>query len=189
MGYEHLFAEHDLALLYDWLQETGELYMDLDRLHCGGTNNGIHFIHSLTQIKGIIAQEKHPEVSIAIFREKQYPIRGTADETLLAAALDFIPDGEWFSILSLGNGPLAPCSVVGSGETHAELREGFVRLRGQSVRFGRNPFDRRNSYFEMPDDAWVLNSYVHPPHVAKNWLFYAPFKAGPDRYRSHIDSW
>jgi hypothetical protein len=37
MGYEHLFEAQDLALLYDWLQETSELYMDLGLLSriCG----------------------------------------------------------------------------------------------------------------------------------------------------------
>jgi len=28
MGYESLFAPCDLAMLYDWLSETGELYLD-----------------------------------------------------------------------------------------------------------------------------------------------------------------
>src|SRR5580658_9122267 len=122
MGYEHLFAERDLALLYDWLIDTGELYMDLDRPHSGGNNNSIHFIYSLEQLKGIVAQEKHREVNIEIFREKQYPIRGVADETLLAAALTFIPDEEWFSILMPGDVPFAPWRVAGFGVTHAELR-------------------------------------------------------------------
>lgn len=143
----------------------------------------------MAQLKQIIAEEKHPEVCITIFREKQYPIRGTADETLMTAALDFIPDGEWFSIVTLGDHPFAACSVVGFGDTHAELREDFIRLRNKSVYFGRNPFDQQNSYFETPDDAWVVSSYRHPQKVSKNRLFYAPFDAEPDRYRSHIASW
>jgi hypothetical protein len=189
MGCEHLFGERDLALLHDWLQETGELFMDLDRPHSGGDNGSVYFIRSLAQLKRIVVEEKHPEVSITIFRERQYPIRGTADEKLMAAALDFIPDGEWFSIVSLGDHPFASCSVVGFGDTHAELREDFIRLRNKSVCFGRNPFDQRNSYFETPEDAWVVTSYRQPQKVSKNWLFYAPFEAEPERYRSHIDSW
>jgi hypothetical protein len=102
MDYEHIFAECDLALLYDWLQPNGELYMDLDRPHSGGSNDSVHFIHSLAQLKKIVSEEAHPEVRIDIFREKQYPIWGIVDEKLLALALEFLPDGEWFSILSLG---------------------------------------------------------------------------------------
>jgi len=189
MGYEHLFDERDLALLYDWLQETGELFMDLDRPHSGGSNETIYFIRSLAQLRRIVTEEEHPEVSITIFREKQYPIRGEADETLMSEALDFIPDGEWFSIASPRDHPLAACSIVGSGDSHAELREEFIRLSGKNIYFGRNPFDRQNSYFEMPNDAWVVNSNRHPQKISKNWLFYAPFEAEPKRYRSHIASW
>ena len=189
MGYEHLFDERDLALLYDWLQQTGELFMCLDRPHSGGDNGSVYFIRSLAQLKRIVAEEKHSEVSITIFREKQYPIRGTADETLLNDALDFIRGGEWFSILSLGDHPFAECRIVGSGYTHAELREDFIRLRNKFVYFGRNPFDRRNRYFETPDDAWVAESREHPQNVSKNRLSYGPFDAEPDRYRSHIASW
>jgi hypothetical protein len=91
--------------------------------------------------------------------------------------------------VSLGDHPFAACSIVGFGDTHAELREDFIRLRNQSVYFGRNPFDQRNSYFETPDDAWVVNSYRHPQKGSKNGLYYAPIEAEPDRYRSHIASW
>lgn len=190
MGYEHLFADHDLALLYDWLQDTGELYIDLDRPHSGGANNSIYLIRSLAQLRGIVAAEKHPEVSIAIFREKQYPIRGIADETLLATALDFIPDGEWFSILRPAESPFAPCSIVGFGETHAELREDFIRLRNKVVCLGRNPFDQRDSYFELAEDVWVLDSrWQSQSYVSKNRANYFPFESEPDRYRPHIAFW
>ncbi len=190
MGYEHLFAERDLALLHDWLQDTGELYMDLDRPHSGGRNNSVHFIQSLAQIKGIVSEEKHPEVRIEIFREKQYPIRGEANETLLAAALDFITDGEWFNILLLGDGPLAPCQIVGFGDSHAELRDDFARLKDKSIHFGRNPFDQRDTYFERPDDVWVAKSYRHgQPNVTKNRINYSAFEDAPDRYRPHIAFW
>jgi hypothetical protein len=189
IGYEHLFGERDLALLYGWLQETGELFIDLDRPHSRGDNSSAYFIRSLPQLRRIVAEEKHPEVHITIFREKQYPIQGSADETLMTAALDFIPDGKWFNSASPGDHPPAACSIVGFGNTHAEVREGIIRLRNQSIYFGRNPFDQRNSYFEKPDDAWVVNSYRHPQKVSKNSLYYAPFETEPDRYRSRTSSW
>jgi|GEM_PF-5674359 len=76
MGYDHLFEEHDRALLSDWLQETGELYVDLHRPHSGGDNSSVYFASTLAQLKEIVASEGHREVSITIFRQKQYPIRG-----------------------------------------------------------------------------------------------------------------
>jgi hypothetical protein len=65
--------------------------------------------------------------------------------------------------VSLGDGPLAPCKIVASGDTQAELRQSFDELKGQAVRFGQNPFDLRNSYLQNPEDAWVAQSYLHPP--------------------------
>src|SRR5713226_90060 len=110
MRYENLFAAHDLAVLYDWLQETGELYMDLNRPHSGGDNASLHFFHTLAELKGIVSRETWPEVDISIFRAKQYPI-GIANNRLLARALEQIPDGQYFTISSLGDNPFAPCSV------------------------------------------------------------------------------
>ncbi len=71
MGYVHLFGERDLPLIHDWLQETGALFMHLDRPHSGGDNSSVYFIRSLAQLKRIVAEEKHTEVNITIFREKQ----------------------------------------------------------------------------------------------------------------------
>jgi hypothetical protein len=190
MGYDHLFAERDLALLHDWLQQTGELYVDLDRPHSGASNNSAHFVQSLEGLRTIVSRETWPEISIEIFREKQYPIRGTVDDALLAAALEYIPDHQWFSIVSPGNDPLAPFDVIGSGDSHDELREEWVRLKSRNIRLGQNPFDLQDSFFESPDDVWVARYYRHPePHVLKNRTAYAPFDTDPDQYGPHIVSW
>lgn len=60
MGIEQLFSPADVALLFDWLRESGELYLDLDRPHSGGSNNSVHFIGSLPALKSIISREEHP---------------------------------------------------------------------------------------------------------------------------------
>jgi hypothetical protein len=189
MGYEHLFGKSDLALLYDWLQETGELYMDLDRPHSGGSNNGVHFIESLAALKGIVSHERHPEVYISIFRLKQYPIRGIAGDSLLATVLEQIPDRQWFSIVSLGDGPLAPCNVIGFGDCHDEMREEFARLEGKHVRVGQNPYDLADTFSNRPEEVFVVYSYKHPPSVSKNRTAYDPYDSEPDRYRPYIDFW
>jgi len=82
MGIEQLFSPADVALLFDWLRESGELYLDLDRPHSGGSNNSVHFIGSLPALKSIISREEHPEISIHIFRREQYPIRGIVGQSL-----------------------------------------------------------------------------------------------------------
>lgn len=164
--------------------------MEVYRLHGGGDDGRAFFIHSLAQIRKTVAEEQAPDVCISIFREKQYPIRGSADDRLLSAALNLIPYGEWFSILTLGDRESAPCIVVGLGETHEEMRECFSRLRNKNIRFGRNPYDLPKKYFEMPDDVWVASSSRHSqPNISKNRSSYASFAMEPDRYRSQIALW
>src|SRR5260370_7025004 len=100
MGYEHLFEKHDVALLHDWLRETGELYMDLDRPHMGALNNSVYFIDHLADLKRTVGQATFPEIVISIFREKQYPIRGVVDDRLPPTPLDLIPHRPSFRIVS-----------------------------------------------------------------------------------------
>jgi hypothetical protein len=195
MGYESLFAPSDLAMLHDWLEETGELYLDLDRPHSGGSNNSLHFVRDLAELKVIVSNETWPEVDISIFRAMQYPIRGFAAEKLLATAMKQIPDGEYFTILSVPADPLTPCGVIGWGNCHKELREDFARLQGRYIRVGQDPFDlgpndHFERFFNSPDQVLVVRFYKHPePRVSKNRANYAPFDAAPDRYRPYIDSW
>jgi hypothetical protein len=195
MGYESLFAPSDLALLYDWLQETGELYLDLNRPHSGGTNNSVHFVSDLSELRAIVSNETWPEVDFSIFRAKQYPIRGIADERLLAMVMEQIPDSQYFTILSVGDDPLAPCIEIGSGDCHLELREEFVRLEGRKVLVGQDPwdlppYDHFERFFNSPDEVFVVRSYKRPEaRVSKNRVAYAPFDAAPDKYRPQIGFW
>jgi hypothetical protein len=195
MGYESLFAPCDLAMLYDWLEETGELYLDLDRPHSGGSNNSLHFVRSLAELRVIVSNQAWPEIDISIFRAKQYPVRGFADDKLLATAVEQIPDSQYFTILSVGADPLAPCSAIGWGSCHRELREELARLEGRQVWVGQDPFDlppndHFDRFFNSPDRVLVVRFYTHPePRVSKNRTAYAPFDAAPDRYHAHIDSW
>jgi len=195
MGYERLFAPPDLAMLHDWLQETGELYIDLSHPHNGGSHSSAHFVRSLPDLKTIVASETDPEVDISIFRARQYPFRGVADEGLLAKVMEQIPDGQWFHILPAEADPLAPCAAIGWGDSHEELREEFAQLAGRNIRIGQNPFDlppydQFDRFFNSPDEVLVVHSWQRPePRVSKNRAAYPPFDAAPDRYRPYIGFW
>jgi hypothetical protein len=177
-------------MLYDWLQETGELYMDLDRPHSGGSNGSVYFFGSLSELKGIVSQEAWREVNISVFRAKQYPIRGIFDARLLAVALAQIPDVQYFSILSGADSALRPCEVIGWGDSHEELREEFARLEGRQVRIGQNPYDLHDDqrFFDSPEEVFVVR-FLKRGGASKNRAGYAPFDASPERYRLHIESW
>jgi hypothetical protein len=176
------------------LQESGELYVDLDRPHSGALNNSLYFIDSLSGLKRIVAQETFREVCICIFREKQYTIRGVAEDTLLATALAQIPDHQYFSILSSEKDALGTCDVIGWGDSHDELRGEVIRLKGRLIRLGQNPFDQAwTKFFERPDEVWVgrfsANLEHRQPFVSKNRIEYSRFDGEPARYRDHIDFW
>jgi hypothetical protein len=132
--------------------------MDLDRPHSGALNNSVRFIESLAAL--IVSGETFPEVCIYIFRQKQYPFCGIADERLLATALEHIPDGEWFSIVSVREEPLAPCDAIGWGDSHASCGQSsrglaagrFVWGRTHSIGLMIRNFSRRR--YRSCIDSW-----------------------------------
>ncbi len=183
MGYHTLFSDHNLALLSDWLAETGELYVDIQLPHSGGSGTA-YFIRSLQELKELTRRQTWPEISITIFHRMQYPLRGVANEQLLNEALEQITDGEWYSIVSLDDYFPAPCVFFGSGQTHEELRRDLTDVIGQSVGIGQNPFDYHDDrwFHSRPNEVFQLT-------VSKNQNYHEDFAKNPERYRSIIDLW
>ena len=155
----------------------------------------MHFVRNLAELKAVVSGETWPEVDISIFRARRYPIRGFADEKLLVAAMGHMPENEYFTILSVEAGPVAPCRAVGWGYSHKELREELARLKGRQVWVGQDPFDlppydHFERLFNSPDEVLVVRFYKYPePRASKNRAAYAPFGAAPDMYLPHIAFW
>src|SRR4051794_23148163 len=116
-----------LKQLQDWLSETGELYVDVYRPHSGGSGTA-YLVRSASDVEALIAKQTWPELVVTVFRRLQYPLRGIADDALLAQALQQTRDGEWFHFVSLDDYYPSPCSWRGSGSTHAELRQEFHEI-------------------------------------------------------------
>jgi hypothetical protein len=132
--------------LQAWLSEIGELYVDVYRPHSGGSGTG-YFVRSVEAVETLISDQTWPELVVTVFRRLQYPLRGVADDALLAQALQQTRDGEWFHFVSLDDYYPSSCSWRGSGSTHAELRQEFREIIGQRVGIGRDPFDG--------DETWI----------------------------------
>ena len=183
MDYSHLFSSHNLALLSDWLSETGDLYVDVYLPHSGSSSSA-YFVHSTRDLKSLISQQTHPEIEIAIFHYLQYPIRGIADEILLQRALQQIPDGEQYTIVSLDNVYPSSVSWWGSGKSHQEFRREFADVLGERVGIGIDPDDAYSGDWRKlpPDEVLVIS-------VLKNQNYYEPYAKAPERYTSIIEQW
>jgi hypothetical protein len=183
MSYLSLFTPYNLALLNDWLEETGELYVDVYWPHSGGSSTP-YFVRSMNDLKALVSQQPWPrEISFTIFQKLQYALRGIADNKLLEQALQQIPDGEYYSIVSLEAVYPSRCMFLDEGKSHVELRRGFSEVIGQRVGLGQNPYDL--------DDEWFR---AHRHERFELWLkrtpdYYEPYTIYPERYQSLIDSW
>jgi hypothetical protein len=187
-----LFLPQNLAMLSDWLLETGELYVDVYHPHSGGGSEG-YFIRSMAELKILIAQETWPEIVVTIFREKQFPLRGIADETLLEQGLQMIPDGQWYAFASLELSVFPhPVSIWVSGESHEEFRTEFVEVMGEPIAIGQDPFDiyLNNECFETHPDLVFVASYLRKTgKIARNQATYQPYIENPPRYEKILNLW
>jgi hypothetical protein len=179
LGFENLLQERDRELLRRWLQESHELYLDLDRPHSGGANDTLYLLTDVAQLDKILAAVEHPEVCLYIFRHTMFPIRGEFDEALLATAISYISEQKYFCILSPDDDPPGSFWRAGGGTGSEEMHEEFRRLRDRRVLIGQDPFDEPgagfDSFFSRPDEVFVLGSYLYPePHVKRNQLVSDP---------------
>jgi hypothetical protein len=174
MNFLCLFTLHNLALLSDWIADEGELYVDIALPHSGGSGTQ-YFVRSLQELKELVAQQDWPEIGITIFRRRQYPLRGVVDDELIAKALDYIHDNEWYKIVSAKDYYPSPCMFYGGGNSHTELRQQLQELAGQLVGIGRDPFDYDTTWFRVNRDVFMIST-------TKNQTYYEPFAQHPDKY-------
>lgn len=74
---------------------------------------------------------------VIVFRDPQMPIRGRVDEALIARALEVIPEGPEYQILSIATKPGCPLSArVAWGESHADLQETLHDWKGIDIAAG-----------------------------------------------------
>jgi hypothetical protein len=127
-------------ILTKWFKLNRELYIDVF-LHHSGSSGTAYFVRSIEEIEDLISHQEWRSVGYTIFREMQFPLRGIADNALLAKALAEIPDGDYYAIVSLDDFYPHERIIRGSGNTHEEMRQDFTECRGYQIGFGRNPFD------------------------------------------------
>lgn len=176
MSYFQLFSLHNLALLHDWLEENGELLVDIYRPHSGGSGFQ-YFIHSLEELKTLVEAEVWEVITITIFRQKQFSLRGVANEKMLEAALSQIKDGEYYTIISLKKEFSKPIEVLADGNKHSEISHDFSKFIGQEIGFGQDPFDINQDEQLIKD-----RNNIFRLSVTKNSGYYEEFAKNPEKY-------
>lgn len=185
MNYLKAFSLSNLALLSDWIEETGELYVDVYVSHSGAGGTSF-FIRSLQDLKSIVSQFRQlpqQEIVVTIFRQLQFSLRGVANEELLEQALQQIPNHHPYEIVYLRYYP-AHCNFCGSGTSHADLRKELTEVFGELVGIGPEPdvgSDKLRS--NVADVFEVSISLKEQFQVFKNQEFYARYENEPHRYQ------
>lgn len=169
MKFLKLFSLSNLAALSDWLEESGELLVDIYYPHSAGGSYQ-YFVNSIDELKQLIQKETCDEISITIFREKQYPLRGIASAEMLEKALTKVKEGEWYSIISFGDSFLNKIIILEASDTLSEMPVYFKELSGQRIGFGQNPFD-------IYDEEWIRTNSdkVFTLSVTKNQNYYEKY--------------
>lgn len=187
MNYLELFSFHNLALLSDWLAETGELYVDVYLPHSGGGGIG-YFIRSLRDLKSLVSQQTWREIDITIFRKLQFPLRGIASEQLLEQALQQIPENHPYEIVNLRSYP-EHCTYCGSGKSHIELRRELTEVFGELVGIGQEPDYSSQLSSAVSNVFTVAVTLSNQFQVYKNQDFYERYVREPERYTWIEDLW
>jgi hypothetical protein len=192
INYRTLFTPQNLAMLSDWLSETGELYVNIEYPHSGGSGSS-YFIRSMTDLKTLIVGQTHGEIDITIFHEKQFPLRGIADEQLLEQALRMIPDGELYQYVSLEDSVFPKSIAVwGSGVSHEEFRQEFAEDVGKHIAVGQNPHDihLNDEWFDTHLNEVLRVTYLlKDGKITRNQDDYAPYNTSPEKYEWVIQLW
>ena len=157
-----------------WLAETGELFIDLypplrffRNLHPPRPGTRF-FVRSLASVEEIVAWELDKRIAesrqigfgVKAYRYLQYPLRGTAGPDLLRTVLERVPEGEYYTIVSLDHCyPPFPVVWLGLACNRAEFEEEFRKLSGQRIGVGQ-------VYGDVGGPE-----YVHKPDEIMEWAY------------------
>jgi hypothetical protein len=180
-SYQSLLSMHNLALLSDWLAENGELLVDINWPHRGGSGQ-IYIIKSLLELRNLLTEQTWPEIHMLVFRAKQYPLRGTVNESFIAQVVESIIDGHQYVIVKFAEYP-ATCEWLDDGNSRAQLKEQLENLKGEIVGIGPDPLERI--------DLGKIDSHknVFSLRVSKNQNYYERYAKKPEQYAHIAEEW
>lgn len=136
MSLRSVFDSSFLSQVHQWIEETGEVFIVIRHAYAAGAKDYI-FISSFEQFEELI-HSLPSSADVIVFKQRQLPIRGIADNTLLEIALQSIPDGEWWFLLCRYGEK--PHDFWSRGEnSHDEMRRVFEEFCGKYIALGLVP--------------------------------------------------
>ena len=122
-----------------WLDEYGEVFLIISGYH-----TRYALVDSLSKFENI-TRALSGRTEVYVFRERQLPLRGVADETMRQEALKMMGEPEDFLILSLENEDYLENDWF-HGDMRWELRAKFEDFFGKRIAFGKMPpwWDEQN---------------------------------------------
>jgi hypothetical protein len=135
-----------LSLVQHWIEENGEVFVVIRYARSAGSREYLLF-HSFAEFQALL-QSLPPRTDVIVFRQKQLPVRGIADDALYHQAAAALPDGEWWLLLCPD--PDNPRNFNSEGDdSHRRLREAFEEFRGRYIAVGLDPAWNENDNADM----------------------------------------
>jgi hypothetical protein len=152
------------ATLQTWINETGELFVELYYPHSGGSG-WFYLLMSPADVEHLIEQARDGALFF-LLKQKQFPLRGVVDDAFISQAIATIPNGEDYLITDLANYP-EPVSFFGDGQTRKQLLADLHDLRGIRVGVGREP-DTNPAYWKEDTRPDRLTAIKTAPEIMTN---------------------
>lgn len=164
MNERSVFNSSFLSLVEKWIAESGEIYIVIRYSHMAGSKDYLlmhSFLEFLNKLRTLPAQ-----ADVIVFRQKQLPIRGIANEDLLEAALDEIPDGIEWKMEEYNPQTQTINRWIWGGAERKELIKTFNENKGLSLAVGKTPTwweddneDMQSALVPMKDGALKRGIY------------------------------
>lgn len=132
-----VFDKSFFSTVEQWLSENGEIYVVIRYSYRAGLRDYL-LLHSLSKFRETL-NSLPVKTDVIVFRQRQLPVRGIANENLLLQALKEIPDGIGWTMEEYdADNQTIDCCLWG-GTKRKELIESFEKFKGFSVAVGKTP--------------------------------------------------
>jgi len=143
-----------LSTISDWLEASGEVFVVIRYAYGAGAKDYL-FIQSPQELQALLGTLP-PRSDVIVFRQRQLPIRGIADNALLDQAITAIPDGTWWFLLCRDGEKPSDFSSAGDN-SHQALKTAIAEHQGRYVAIGLDP------PFHEPDGAEMQSGLIPLP--------------------------